>query len=148
MINELHMNDIFDIKTDVLINIVDCTGRLSSSLTLDFRRRYPLNFRAYHKECLHKNLVSGTNFVYATNRGNAKFIVNFIIKEDINDSLKLDMIEKCIDELYEYVQNSEIKSIVIPVLTTDKDDLTWLDIKDLIHAKLNDLTDIEIFLAE
>ncbi len=51
--------DMFDEQADAIVNTVNCVGVMGKGVALEFKKRWPENFKQYKKLCDAKNLAPG-----------------------------------------------------------------------------------------
>jgi O-acetyl-ADP-ribose deacetylase (regulator of RNase III) len=76
--------DMFVEPVDALVNTVNCVGVMGKGVALEFKQRWPDNFRAYKKACDMKSLKPGTLLIFDTHRlfpaDGPRYLVNFPTK--------------------------------------------------------------------
>jgi len=73
--------DIFESTADALVNTVNTEGIMGKGLALQFKKKFPENFKAYVKACKNKDVVIGKIFPYIENSfSSKKVILNFPTK--------------------------------------------------------------------
>src|SRR5438105_8758155 len=83
--------DIFEAKTQVIVNTVNCQGVMGKGLALAFKQRYPDMFVAYQQECKTGKLRIGHPTLY---RNSTPWILNFPTKDNWKASSKIEYLEK------------------------------------------------------
>ena len=58
--------DILKADAEALVNTVNCVGVMGRGIALQFKKKFPDNFKHYKKKCDEKELVPGTMFVFDT----------------------------------------------------------------------------------
>jgi O-acetyl-ADP-ribose deacetylase (regulator of RNase III) len=141
--------DIFNSEAEALVNTVNLVGVMGKGIALQFKERFPLNFKLYQHACkigslkIGEVLVSDTGFLT-----NPKYIVNFPTKADWREKSKLRYLEDGLDSLIKTIKEKGIKSIALPPLGCGNGGLDWQDVKSLMIDKLSILgeeLDIEIY---
>ena len=61
---EYRFGDMFSEPTEAIVNTVNCVGVMGKGVALEFKRRWPANYRAYKRLCDEKNLAPGKVFVF------------------------------------------------------------------------------------
>lgn len=142
--------DMFAEPVDALVNTVNCVGVMGKGVALEFKNRWPANFRAYKSLCDAKGLKPGEMFVFDTKELFAsegpRYLVNFPTKSHWRSKSKMEYIEDGLDALVETIRKHEIKSIAIPPLGCGNGGLDWADVRPLIEEKLSTLDDVKIIL--
>lgn len=148
MINFKHEN-IFKTQTEAIINTVNLVGVMGKGIALQFKEKYPENFKAYKKACENKQIDIGKIFVTNTEQMyNPKYIINFPTKNHWKNPSKIEYIKDGLKDLKKFLIENNIKSVAIPPLGAGNGGLDWKDVKSLIENELKELTDIEIIILE
>jgi len=142
--------DMFAEPVEALVNTVNCVGVMGKGVALEFKNRWPANFRAYKSLCDAKGLKPGQMFVFDTKELFAsegpRYLINFPTKAHWRSKSKIEYIVDGLDTLVETIREHEITSIAIPPLGCGNGGLDWADVQPLIEAKLSGLDDVEIIL--
>jgi O-acetyl-ADP-ribose deacetylase (regulator of RNase III) len=142
--------DMFAERVDALVNTVNCVGVMGKGVALEFKQRWPENFKVYKAACDAKTLVPGRILIYE-NRGlfgseGPRFLVNFPTKSHWRSPSKISYIEDGLDSLVEKIRLFKIKSIALPPLGCGNGGLDWSDVKPIIAEKLSSLSDVDIIV--
>ena len=140
--------DIFKEEVEAIVNPVNCVGVMGRGLALEFKKRFPENFKMYKESCLIGDVIPGRMLV--TFGGCVKpyrFIINFPTKRHWKDLSCLEDISLGLDRLRLGLINNEVKSIATPPLGCGLGNLKWWVVKELISSKLNNL-DVNIVVFE
>ncbi len=142
--------DMFAEPVEALVNTVNCVGVMGKGVALEFKNRWPSNFRAYKSLCDAKGLKPGQMFVFDTNElfssEGPRYLVNFPTKAHWRSKSKMEYIEDGLDALAAAIRENGITSIAIPPLGCGNGGLDWADVRPLIEAKLSKLDDVDIVL--
>ena len=130
--------DMFAEDVEALVNPVNCVGVMGMGLALEFKKRFPENFKMYKEVCVKEQLSPGGLHVYglleSANIGtdcsvNPKYIINFPTKMHwMHNSKRMDIISS-LHKLKEWIEQNKIKSIAIPALGCGLGGLDWDDVK-------------------
>lgn len=146
---EFRQGDLFDADVDALVNTVNTVGVMGKGIALQFKRRYPDNFKAYAKACKANEVRIGKMFVF--DRGalsKPRFIINFPTKKHWRNPSKLDYIETGLADLVAEIKRLEIPSIALPALGCSNGGLGWQDVKPLIETALNEVPGLRAVIYE
>jgi O-acetyl-ADP-ribose deacetylase (regulator of RNase III) len=142
--------DMFSEPVQAVVNTVNCVGVMGKGVALEFKKRWPANFKAYKKICDAKELSPGQMFVFETNElfssEGPRFLVNFPTKAHWRSKSKLSYVEDGLDALTEAIMSKKIESIAIPPLGCGNGGLDWAEVRPLIEAKLGRLSGVEIIV--
>ncbi len=134
--------DIFDARTQVIVNPVNCQGIMGKGLALTFKQHYPEMFLVYKQECKTGKLRIGHPTLYKTS---APWILNFPTKDSPFANSKMEYIEKSLQYFVENYKKAGISSIAFPKLGTYHGRLSWDDVGPLMAKYLSQI-DIEVYI--
>lgn len=110
----------FDEPVEALVNTVNCVGAMGKGVALEFKNRWPANFRAYESLCDARGLQPGQMFVFDTKElftsEGPRYLINFPTKSHWRSKSKMAYLEDGLDALIETIREHEITSIAIPPL--------------------------------
>jgi len=138
--------DLFEAKTQTIVNTVNCKGVMGKGLALEFKKRFPTMFLEYKKLYLEGKLIIGELHLY---KDKDYWILNFPTKNHWKSPSKLEYIEKGLKTFSEKYKEWGITSIAFPQLGCNLGGLDWSEVKPLMEKYLSSLDiDIIIFIAE
>jgi O-acetyl-ADP-ribose deacetylase (regulator of RNase III) len=140
--------DLFDSGAEAIVNAVNCVGVMGRGIALQFKKRYPDNFRAYELACKSGEVVPGKMFVFeGSQSANPKYIINFPTKRHWRDASRIEDIETGLVDLANVVARRRISSVALPALGAGLGGLDWLVVKGKIATELNRLPGVncEVF---
>ena len=141
--------DILKADAEALVNTVNCVGVMGRGIALQFKKKFPDNFKQYKKKCDRKELVPGTMFVFDTgNMFGQRYVVNFPTKNHWRGKSEMSDVESGLVALVEQVRTRNIKSIAIPPLGCGLGGLNWNEVKPLIEAAFAELPNVQVLLYE
>lgn len=142
--------DMFAEPVEALVNTVNCVGVMGKGVALEFKKRWPGNFKAYKKACDAQNLRPGRILTFDTGQlfanDGPRYLVNFPTKDHWRSPSKIEYIETGLDALVAEISALNIRSIAIPPLGCGNGGLDWADVKPLIISKLGSLDDVNIVI--
>lgn len=137
---EYKVGDILSEDVEAIVNTVNCVGIMGRGLALQYKNKYPQNFKEYEIACKKEEVKPGRMFVYQTGQlTNPKYIINFPTKRHWKGKSKIEDIESGLDDLTQVIQKLHIKSIAIPPLGSGLGGLEWHLVKQKIEAKLSNI---------
>lgn len=137
---EYKTGDILSEDVEAIVNTVNCVGVMGRGLALQYKNKYPQNFKEYERACKKEMVKPGKMFVYQTGQlTNPKYIINFPTKRHWKDKSKIEDIEAGLDDLLQVIQKLHIKSIAIPPLGSGLGGLEWKVVKKIIEEKLSNI---------
>ncbi len=142
--------DMFLEPVDALVNTVNCVGVMGKGVALEFKRRWPDNYKIYKRACDAKQLLPGKMLIFDTcslfSGSGPRFLVNFPTKDHWRSPSKLIYIEDGLNALARDIRDYGIKSIAMPPLGCGNGGLDWADVKPLIISKLGSLGDVDVIV--
>jgi O-acetyl-ADP-ribose deacetylase (regulator of RNase III) len=143
---EYKIGDMFEEPTEAIVNTVNCVGVMGKGVALEFKRRWPENFRAYKRLCDAGQLAPGKMFVFENKdilgQTFHRFLINFPTKQHWRAQSKTEYIESGLDSFVCQVRNLGIKSVALPPLGCGNGGLDWSEVRPLIERKLSPLADV------
>lgn len=143
--------DLLDQDVDAIVNTVNCVGIMGKGIALQFKQKWPQNFKHYEKACKAGEVRPGRMFVHELGRlgGKPHFIINFPTKDHWRGKSKLSFIEDGLDDLVRVVREYGIRSLAMPPLGCGNGGLNWAAVRPLIEQRLSPLTSqVEVRLFE
>ncbi len=141
--------DIFKEEADAIVNTVNCVGVMGRGIALQFKKRFPENFKVYETACKHKEVVPGKMFIYETGSLiGPKYVINFPTKRHWRGASRMEDIESGLRYLAGVIAQLHIKSIALPPLGCGLGGLEWDEVRARIENVLSTLSDIEIIVFE
>lgn len=144
MIN-FKVGNIFESKSEAIINTVNCEGKMGKGLAYQFKKRFPLMEKDYIEVCDNGKLVPGKLHFFIEND---KCIINFPTKNKWREKSKMIYITEGLKELKKELIFRNINSVAIPPLGSGNGGLDWNMVKKEIIMELEDISneiDIEVY---
>jgi O-acetyl-ADP-ribose deacetylase (regulator of RNase III) len=146
---EFTTGDILESDAEALVNTVNCVGIMGRGIALQFKDRFPANFKAYAEACKREEVQPGRMFVFDTERMTGpKFIVNFPTKRHWRGKSRIEDIEAGLAALRDEVKRRGIRSIAIPPLGAGLGGLDWKQVRPLIEKALGTLDHVQVVIYE
>ena len=145
---EWKTGDLLSEDADALVNSVNCVGVMGRGIALQFKKRFPENFKAYARACKRNEVQPGRMFVHETGQFSPRYIINFPTKRHWRSKSRIEDIETGLDALVREIRERDIRSIAIPPLGSTLGGLRWEDVRPRIEAALSQLEDVEVTLFE
>jgi O-acetyl-ADP-ribose deacetylase (regulator of RNase III) len=134
---------------DAIVNTVNCVGVMGKGIALQFKKKWPENFKAYANACESGIVKPGKMFIYhAGALATPKYIVNFPTKNHWKGSSHVEYIQDGLKDLIEQIKILNIRSIAIPPLGCGNGGLDWQLVKPLIINAFFTIPDVEVSLFE
>lgn len=146
---EFRTGDILESNAEALVNTVNCVGVMGRGIALQFKNKFPENFRAYAAACERGAVQPGRMFVFATGWVTGpKFIINFPTKRHWRGKSRLEDIEAGLIALREVIRERKIASVALPPLGSGLGGLDWKKVRPRIDQALQSLDDVMITVYE
>lgn len=141
--------NILESNTEVIINPVNTVGVMGKGLALQFKQKFPTNYKIYKEACKNKSIDIGKLLlVDESNLERKQFIINFPTKKHWHNPSKIEYIEEGLKDLVRIIETQKFKSIAIPALGCGLGGLEWENVKLLIEKQLGNLDGTEIVVFE
>jgi O-acetyl-ADP-ribose deacetylase (regulator of RNase III) len=132
--------NLLDAPTDALVNTVNTVGVMGKGIALQFKNRFPNNYKAYLQACKSKSFNVGELLVIEEgDLTHKKIIINFPTKAHWRADSKYEYIESGLAQLRKLILEMDIKSIALPPLGCGNGGLDWKEVEPMIHRHLDDL---------
>jgi len=144
---EIAKGDLLEQRVDAIVNTVNTVGVMGKGIALQFRRKWPANYKAYEAACKRHEVVPCKMFVF-DNGGLAepKYIINFPTKRHWRQPSRLSDIECGLTDLILQIKALKIKSIAIPPLGCGNGGLDWSEVRPRIEAAFEELPEVIVKL--
>jgi O-acetyl-ADP-ribose deacetylase (regulator of RNase III) len=141
--------DLLKENSEAIVNTVNCVGVMGKGIALQFKQRWPQNFKAYEAACERKEIRPGKMFIYDLGEwAKPRFIINFPTKVDWKKPSKIEYIESGLRDLVSQVERLGIKSIALPPLGCGNGGLDWQTVKALIVDAFRDRPEVHVDVFE
>ena len=146
---EFKTGDIFTEETEAIVNTVNCVGVMARGIALQFKKRFPENFKEYATACKHEEVQPGKMFVHATGTlTNPKYIINFPTKRHGRGKSRIEDIDSGLTDLVRVITEKNITSIALPPLGCGLGGLDWSVVQSKINEKLINLHSVQVTVFE
>lgn len=137
------------LDVDAIVNTVNCVGVMGKGIALQFKKKWPENFKLYADACKAGSVKPGFMFVYdAGLLASPKFIINFPTKDHWRGNSRIEFIRDGLSDLVVQIKERQISSIAIPPLGCGNGGLDWREVKPLIEQAFAEMPEIEVKLFE
>jgi O-acetyl-ADP-ribose deacetylase (regulator of RNase III) len=141
--------DLLKDNSEAIVNTVNCVGVMGKGIALQFKQRWPQNFKAYAAACERKEVRPGKMFVYSLGEwAQPRFIINFPTKVHWRGDSKIEYIEEGLRDLVSQIERLGIKSIALPPLGCGNGGLDWDAVKGLVLDVFKEHPQIQVDLFE
>jgi O-acetyl-ADP-ribose deacetylase (regulator of RNase III) len=137
--------DLLDADVDALVNTVNTVGVMGKGLALQFKRRFPENFRRYAEACKRGEVRLGYMFVVPNNElSGPRHLINFPTKGHWRARSRIEDIETGLEDLVRVIRELHLRSVAVPALGAGNGGLDWPMVKTAIDTRLGQLDDVDI----
>lgn len=134
---------------DAIVNTVNCVGIMGKGIALQFKKKWPANFKAYADACKAGFVKPGHMFIYhAGALATPKYIVNFPTKDHWRGKSRIEFIQYGLVDLVAQIKAYGITSIAVPPLGCGNGGLDWQQVKPLIEQAFIAIPEVEVRLFE
>jgi O-acetyl-ADP-ribose deacetylase (regulator of RNase III) len=145
---EFTSGDLLQADVEALVNTVNCLGAMGRGIALQFKNKFPENFKAYVVACKNQEVLPGRMFVFHTRTlCNPRYIVNFPTKRHWRDKSRMEDIETGLADLVRVIKARKIASIAVPPLGCGLGGLQWEEVRGLMEKALN-LPDVRVLVFQ
>ncbi|WP_437921524.1 type II toxin-antitoxin system antitoxin DNA ADP-ribosyl glycohydrolase DarG [Sphingobacterium sp. LRF_L2] len=140
--------DLLQSDAEALVNTVNTVGVMGKGIALQFKNKYPHNYKVYKEACKKGELKVGE--VLVVKDGDIlceKYIINFPTKEHWRSPSELSYIQEGLKALEKSIKEYNITSIALPPLGCGNGGLDWNVVKPMIIDALGDI-EIDIYIYE
>ena len=146
---ELKRGDLLREETDAIVNTVNCVGVMGKGIALQFKHKWPENFKAYARACKDGIVRPGHMFIFdAGGLVKPHYIINFPTKRDWREKSKIEYIDAGLRDLVHQVERLKIMSLAIPPLGCGNGGLNWNSVRDRIVRVFEKLPGVTALLFE
>ena len=141
--------DILESPAEALVNTVNCVGVMGRGIALQFKNRYPENYKEYAQACKQSEVMPGRMLVTNVNQlQGPKYIINFPTKRHWRGKSRLEDIDAGLADLVRVVEDLKITSIAVPPLGCGLGGLPWRLVKARILKAFQGLEQVQVYLFE
>ncbi|MDR2849240.1 MAG: macro domain-containing protein [Verrucomicrobiota bacterium] len=141
--------DLFDSDVEAYVNTVNCVGVMGRGVALQFKKRFPDNFKTYEKVCKQGKMIPGKMLVYeASGTVNPKHIINFPTKRHWRGASRMEDIDAGLQDLLNVIQTKKITSIALPPLGCGLGGLDWNVVRARMESVLGQLSEVRVEIYE
>lgn len=140
----------FDEPTEAIVNTVNCVGVMGKGVALEFKHRWPENFKAYKRVCADKALSPGEMFIFDNNdfldSEKHRFLINFPTKQHWRSQSKIEYVKDGLVDFVNQIRRLGIKSVALPPLGCGNGGLEWSDVRPLIEEAVSVLPEVQFVI--
>lgn len=140
---------LFDDDCEALVNTVNCVGVMGKGVALQFKERFPENYKAYRRACATGEVRLGKIFAFSTDTfEKPRWILNFPTKRHWKEHSRIEYIVSGLNDLAEFIRRNDIRSVALPPLGCGLGRLEWAVVKPLIVTRFSKMSDVHVYVHE
>ena len=148
MINYITGN-LMDANNMAIVNTVNTVGVMGKGIALQFKEKYPSNYKVYYKACKTGRIDIGKLLVFKDQSlSGEKIIINFPTKKDWRHKSKYEYIKEGLKDLVIIIKEFNITNIAIPPLGCGNGGLDWNIVKIMMEEYLSPLSSVDIYIYQ
>lgn len=141
--------NMLEAETEALVNTVNTVGVMGKGIALQFKERFPVNFKIYADACKKGRMQVGKMLVVKENTlSGERLIINFPTKTEWFKKSQYSYIEDGLKDLAKVIEEYKVKSIAIPPLGCGNGGLKWEKVKPMMDKYLGQLSNVAIQIFE
>lgn len=134
---------------DAIVNTVNCVGVMGKGIALQFKHKFPDNFKSYQAACKAREVRIGQMFVHDNGAvARPHYVINFPTKDHWRGNSRIEFIRSGLVDLVAQIERLNIRSIAVPPLGCGNGGLDWADVRPLIEQALAAIPNLEVRLFE
>ena len=146
---EYKTGNLLEEDAEALVNTVNCVGVMGRGISLQFKKAWPENFKAYAAACRRQEVQPGRMFVFETGSlTNPRYIINFPTKRHWRGKSRMEDVEAGLRALVAEIRQRRILSVAIPPLGAGLGGLDWAEVRPRIERAMRDLPDVRVIVFE
>jgi O-acetyl-ADP-ribose deacetylase (regulator of RNase III) len=147
---EFREGNLLEADAEALVNTVNTVGVMGKGIALQFKKKFPENFKAYKQACDEKEVKIGKMFVFSFDRlSNPRYIINFPTKNNWREKSRLEYVREGLDDLVREVRELGIHSMAVPPLGCGNGGLDWEEeVRPLMEGAFARIPDVAIYAYE
>jgi O-acetyl-ADP-ribose deacetylase (regulator of RNase III) len=140
---EAGSGNLLDARVEALVNTVNTIGVMGKGIALQFKRRFPENFRDYAAACSRGEVVIGRMLVTEMHGAlGPRYLINFPTKKHWHDRSQLEYVRSGLTALVREIRARDIRSIAVPPLGCGNGGLAWADVRPILEHSMTELPEV------
>lgn len=150
MIEFRREGNLLEADAEALVNTVNTVGVMGKGIALQFKKKFPENFKAYKRACDEEKVEIGKMFVFSFGRlTNPRYIINFPTKNHWRGKSRVEYIRDGLEDLIREIEHLGIRSVAVPPLGCGNGGLDWEgEVRPLMEDAFALVTDVTVYLYE
>lgn len=147
---EFRHGDLLEADAEALVNTVNTVGVMGKGIALQFKKKFPENFKAYERACRNDKVKIGKMFTFSLDSlTNPHYIINFPTKRNWREKSRVEYVREGLEDLLREIERLDIRSIAVPPLGCGNGGLDWeTEVRPLIEAAFARVPQVEVHAYE
>lgn len=146
---EFRRDNLLGADVEALVNTVNTVGVMGKGIALQFKKKFPENFKAYARACKHEEVEIGKMFTVSNSLTNPRYIINFPTKKHWRRKSRIEYISEGLEDLLREIERLGIRSVAVPPLGCGNGGLDWEDeVRPLIEAAFAQVPEVRVYAYE
>lgn len=147
---EYRRDNLLEADAEALVNTVNTVGVMGKGIALQFKKKFPENFKAYARACKSGEVEIGKMFTFPLDQlTNPRYIINFPTKQHWREKSRLEYVREGLDDLLREIERLGISSIAIPPLGCGNGGLDWeTEVRPLIEEAMARVPKVRAYVYE
>lgn len=143
---EFRRDNLLGADTEALVNTVNTVGVMGKGIALQFKKKFPGNFKAYERACKNEEVRIGKMFTVSLDSlTNPRYIINFPTKKHWRGKSRIEYIREGLEDLLREIERLDIHSIALPPLGCGNGGLEWeSEVRPLIEATFARVPEVRV----
>ena len=143
---EQGQGNLLEAQVDALVNTVNTAGVMGKGIALQFKKAFPSSYEEYRRECDAGRMHVGKVLVVHLGTLVPRYIIQFPTKKHWRSPSKLEYVKDGLVDLVVQIKTLGIRSIAVPPLGCGNGGLDWNDVRPLLEAAFEPLTEVRAVL--
>jgi len=147
---EFRRDNLLEADAEALVNTVNTVGVMGKGIALQFKKKFPENFKAYERACKNEELEIGKMFTVSLDSlTNPRYIINFPTKKHWRGKSRVEYVREGLEDLLREIERLDIHSIALPPLGCGNGGLDWEnEVRPLMEAAFARIPRVEVYAYE
>ncbi len=143
---EFRKDNLLGADAEALVNTVNTVGVMGKGIALQFKKKFPGNFKAYERACKNEEVRVGKMFTVSLDSlSNPQYIINFPTKKHWKEKSRIEYVRDGLEDLLCEIQRLDIHSIALPPLGCGNGGLDWeSEVRPLIEATFARVPEVRV----
>ncbi len=143
---EFRRDNLLGADAEALVNTVNTVGVMGKGIALQFKKKFPGNFKAYERACKNEKVRVGKMFTVSLDSlTNPQYIINFPTKQHWKGRSRIEYVRDGLEDLLSEIERLDIHSIALPPLGCGNGGLDWeSEVRPLIEATFARVPEIRV----